>query len=85
MNTPQDCDSDVLLCAFADEGAKESSICYSRAVASCVCAPPPARTEMIYHNARVPHLNLFQKMSITVCKYRIEIYFVLILEWLKTL
>ncbi len=69
MNTPQDCHSDLLLCAFADEGAKESSIWYSRAVqaelAFCVyvsvCA---ARTEMIYHNAQVPHLNLFQKRSV---------------------
>ncbi len=76
----------MLLCAFADEGAKESSIWYSRAVRAgfvcvcvcvCVCTAPPARTEMIYHNVRVPHFNLFQKRSITACKYRIEIYFVL--------
>ncbi len=47
---PQDCHSEVLLCAFADEGAKESSIWYSRAVRAvcvCVCA---AQTQMIYHS-----------------------------------
>ncbi len=43
VNTPQDCHSDLLLCAFADEGAKESSIWYSRALQAelwlfvCVC------------------------------------------------
>ncbi len=46
------CHSDMLLCAFADEGVKESSIWYPRAVrvelwlcvcvCVCVCAVPPA-------------------------------------------
>ncbi len=54
--------------------------CPSLAVVFCVCA---ARTEMIYHSAWVPHLNLFQKRSITACKYRIEIYFVLSHAWMS--
>ncbi len=32
VETPQDCHSDVLLCAFADEGAKESSIWYCKGI-----------------------------------------------------
>ncbi len=54
MNTPQDSHSGLLLCAFADEGEKKRSIWYSCAVRAelwlFVCAVPPVRTEVIYHN-----------------------------------
>ncbi len=82
VDTPQDCHSDVLLCAFADEGTKESSIWYSRAlraelwlfVCVCVCVWVCGTTGV--------NRNYLSQRGSTALK---SISCCLMLEWLKTL